>query len=178
MLNKNKNKALVLKELEHIYKYVQKATNTNNLDDTEMLKRENIKLKNKIEIIDKKFEKVYSENNELREYMKEKTENMNSMQHVLQHFKVELDEMKREHKKTVSIDLNQQINSLNSSSQSFNKNAHNKPKVNLIPKLNFPKVKRHIKIFRNKKNIQDQEKRQLVLLNKMNLSKSLLMEKV
>lgn len=131
VVNQTKHKNAVLKELENIYKYVQKnlnsgfGTNTtfnyftdmdkvsiekrndsNRSDvshklkfdiinnENEKLKSENINLKTKIQNIDNKFDKLAEENNELRNYVKEKSENLEDLKHTLSQFQKELNNMK------------------------------------------------------------------------------------
>jgi hypothetical protein len=65
------------------------------------LKKENEMLKSKMAQIDKRFENIYIENNELRQYMEGKTEKMETMQTLLVNLKFELDELKHE-AKTIS----------------------------------------------------------------------------
>ena len=70
--------------------------------ENDNLKKENEKLKNKIDTIDKKFDKICEENTELREYVKEKTDNLDGMRTVLDKINEELKIVKRNQNVDVS----------------------------------------------------------------------------
>ncbi len=64
------------------------------LFENEHLKRENNDLKYKLESIDRKFDKLSSENNELRVYIKDKSDNLDEMKIMLNSLLYEMKSMK------------------------------------------------------------------------------------
>jgi hypothetical protein len=64
--------------------------------ENELLKKENENLRSKLDNIDKKFEKICYENNELRDYVKEKSDNLEELRDVINSFKKDLNEVKKQ----------------------------------------------------------------------------------
>ncbi len=62
--------------------------------ENESLKKENVKLIKKIEEIDNKFERLIKENENLKGFVKKKTQNIKSMEEVIKKFQNELNEVK------------------------------------------------------------------------------------
>jgi hypothetical protein len=87
--------------------------------ENEFLKNENHNLKHKIDEIDKKFERISQENENLKGYVLKKTDNVDAMQEIIMKFQSELNEIKKERAQVVVTNVNNVQNR-----QNINMNSH------------------------------------------------------
>jgi predicted nuclease with TOPRIM domain len=116
------------------------SDNIESLNENEHLKKENTELRSKLEGIDKKFDKLASENNELRSYIKDKSDNLDEMKVMLNCLLTEMTKMKgntssssriysAKKEESVIINTNEAIECLQH--YSIQPTKHDIPKLNL-----------------------------------------------
>ena len=123
-----KNNKQILKELENLYKDIQEEYE---------IKDEKLYFQEKIDLMDKKYDLIVEENKKLKEFVKDKTDDIEELKKVLGKFKIELKDL-RNNQENESKSLNKGKNKSSKKIKTVLKDNFNifKKKNNLSSKIN------------------------------------------